>query len=121
MLRPQFYQHIRPSLQTALRVLLLRLRNWSTAPLPLCIIVPCPASPETRVRSTILLRAVIEITFIIFLFYSNLLMGEFNASNRPGKTLAIALHDIFTPANFAIAMVAATIGYIVFEYLRKKL
>jgi hypothetical protein len=68
-----------------------------------------------------LLRAVIEIAFIVFLFYSNLLMGEFNASSRPGKTLAFALHDIFTAANFTIAILAAIVGYITFEYLRKKL
>jgi hypothetical protein len=66
-------------------------------------------------------RAAIEVAFIIFLFYSNLLMGEFNASGRPGKTLAFALHDIVTRENFIIAIVAALIGYIVFEYLRKKL
>ena len=65
-------------------------------------------------------RAVIEITFIVFLFYSNLLMGEFNGSSRPGKTLAFALHDIFTTKNFAIAICSALIGYVVFEYLRRK-
>jgi hypothetical protein len=68
-----------------------------------------------------LLRAVIEIAFIIFLFYSNLLMGEFNASNGAGKTFAFALHDIFTGKNFGIAIFAAPIGYVVLEFLRKKL
>jgi hypothetical protein len=29
--------------------------------------------------------------------------------------------DIFTPTNFAIALVSALLGYLVFEYLRKKL
>jgi hypothetical protein len=48
-------------------------------------------------------------------------MGEFNRSAGQGKTLAAALGDIFTLANFAIALVAAIVGYIVFEYLRKKL
>jgi hypothetical protein len=67
------------------------------------------------------LRAVIEISFIVFLFYSNLLMGEFTASNARGKTLASALIDIFTVTNFGIALVSALIGYLVFEYLRKKL
>ncbi len=69
---------------------------------------------------TTLVRAVIEIAFIIFLFYSNLLMGEFTASSRPGKTLAFALHDIFTGKNLLIAMLSALIGYGVFETLRKK-
>ena len=67
------------------------------------------------------LRAVIEVAFIVFLFYSNLLMGEFTASNGRGKTLAAALYDIFTGANLAIALFSALIGYVVFEYLRKRL
>jgi hypothetical protein len=65
-------------------------------------------------------RALVEVAFIIFLFYSNLLMGEFNRVNGPGKTLAVALGDIFTIKNFAIAIIAASIGYVIFEYLRKK-
>jgi hypothetical protein len=63
-------------------------------------------------------RAVVEISFIIFLFYANLLMGEFDRSSRPGKTLAFALRDIFTRANFSIALISALVGYMVFEYLR---
>ena len=66
-------------------------------------------------------RAVIEIGFIIFLFYSNLLMGEFERSGI-GQTrgLAWAIGDVFTAANFAIAMIAGLIGYILFEFLRKR-
>ncbi len=66
-------------------------------------------------------RAVIEIGFIIFLFYSNLLMGEFERSGL-GQTrgLAWAIGDVFTAANFEIAMIAALIGYVLFEFLRKK-
>ncbi len=67
-----------------------------------------------------LVRAIVEIMFIVFLFYSNLLMGEFNASSGHGKTLAAALYDIFTAKNFAIAIASALVGYIVFEYLRKR-
>jgi hypothetical protein len=66
-------------------------------------------------------RSLIEVAFIVFLFYSNLLMGEFTATNGQGKTLAFALSDIFTLTNFAIAMIAAVIGHGVFHYLRKKL
>jgi hypothetical protein len=66
-------------------------------------------------------RAIVEIGSIIFLFYSNLLMGEFTRANGRGKTLAFALHDIFTGTNFFIACVSGLIGYVVFEYLRKKL
>jgi hypothetical protein len=66
-------------------------------------------------------RAVIEVGFIIFLFYSNLLMGEFERSGI-GRTrgLAWAIRDIFTMANFEVAMVAALIGYLLFEFLRKR-
>jgi hypothetical protein len=74
-----------------------------------------------RRRLTPLWRAVIEAGFIVFLFYSNLLMGEFTVANGRGKTLAAALTDIFTVTNFAIALVSAIIGYLVFEFLRKKL
>ena len=63
----------------------------------------------------------VEVAFIVFLFYSNLLMGEFTATNGPGKSFSFALNDIFTRTNFLISMTAALIGYVVFEYLRKKL
>ena len=66
-------------------------------------------------------RAVIEVGFIIFLFYSNLLMGEFESSGMGLKRgLAWAIADVFTAANFAIAMIAALIGYLLFEFLRKR-
>jgi hypothetical protein len=74
-----------------------------------------------RRRLTPLWRAVIEVAFIVFLFYSNLLMGEFTATNGQGKSLAFALNDIFSGMNFLIAVFSALIGYVVFEYLRKKL
>ena len=64
-------------------------------------------------------RALIEVAFIIFLFYSNLLMGEFNRISGHGKTLAFALSDIFTVTNFSIAIIAAMIGHAVFHSLRK--
>ena len=66
-------------------------------------------------------RALTEVAFIVFLFYSNLLMGEFTRTNGQGKTLAFALRDIFTVTNFIIALIAAVIGHGVFHYLRKKL
>jgi hypothetical protein len=76
---------------------------------------------RNRKRLTPVWRAVTEVAFIVFLFYSNLLMGEFSASNGVGKTLAFAVNDIITATNFSIAILSALIGYIVFEYLRKKL
>ena len=66
-------------------------------------------------------RAVIEVAFIVFLFYSNLLMGEFERSGLgTRKGFASAMVDIFTVANFQIAMVAALLGYGLFEFLRRK-
>jgi hypothetical protein len=66
-------------------------------------------------------RAVIEVGFIIFLFYSNLLMGEFERSGVGQKRgVAWAIGDVFTAGNFEIATIAAFVGYIVFEFLRKR-
>ena len=78
-----------------------------------------PTSDPQR-RSSPVLRGVIEVAFIIFLFYSNLLMGEFTVVNGAEKTFVQGLADIFTATNFLIAMVSSCIGYGVFEYLRKK-
>ena len=77
-------------------------------------------SPKDPRKLTPLWRAVIEIAFIVFLFYSNLLMGDFT-STRHTSSMAFALRDIVTPTNFVIAIISALIGYLGFEYLRKKL
>jgi hypothetical protein len=67
-------------------------------------------------------RALIEAGFIIFLFYSNLLMGEFERSGAAqGRGLLWALGDVVTAANLTIALIAAVIGYVLVEFLRKKL
>ena len=67
-------------------------------------------------------RAIVEIGFIMFLFYSNLLMGEFTRSSAwQSKSLIVAIRDIVTSANLVIAFVSAAIGYLVVEYLRRKL
>jgi hypothetical protein len=69
-----------------------------------------------------LLRALTETGFIIFLFYSNLLMGEFEHSGiGRERGLAWALGDILTVANFGIAVIAALIGYGLFEFIRNRL
>lgn len=66
-------------------------------------------------------RAIIEVAFIVFLFYANLLMGEFERSGMARQRgLGWAIQDVFTAANFEIALVAALIGYGLFEFLRKK-
>ena len=49
-------------------------------------------------------RAVIEVGFITFLFYSNPLMGEFERSGMGQKRgVAWVMGDVFTAANFEIA------------------
>lgn len=63
----------------------------------------------------------IEVGFIVFLFYSNLLMGEFERSGiGQKKGLAWAIEDVFTAANFGIATIAALVGYSLLEFLRKR-
>jgi len=71
---------------------------------------------------TLVLRTMIETCFIMFLFYANLLMGEYEKTG-PGeqKGLLWSLNDIFTIQNFVIAIIASVIGFFVFEFLRKKL
>jgi hypothetical protein len=66
-------------------------------------------------------RAVIEVGFIVFLFYSNLLMGEFERSGK-GQEMGLgwAIADVFTYTNLAIAIAAALIGYVVVEFLRSR-
>ena len=66
-------------------------------------------------------KAIVEVAFIVFLFYSNLLMGEFTRANGHGKSLTFAVEDIFSLTNLTIAVISGLLGYIVFEYLRKHL
>lgn len=77
--------------------------------------------PGLRRKQRPFWRSVIEIASVMFLFYTNLLMGEFTRANGKGKTLGAALHDIFTLANFSIGLVCAGIGYAIFEFWRRKL
>ena len=64
-------------------------------------------------------RAIIEVASIIFLFYANLLMGQYTAG-QDAKPLGFALRQIFTGKSFAIAAISGLIGYVVFEYLRSR-
>jgi hypothetical protein len=66
-------------------------------------------------------RSLVEVSFIIFLFYSNLLMGQYTVT-APGQDNGIlwAIRNIFTLENFIIALVTAVIGHIVFEFFRKR-
>jgi hypothetical protein len=77
-----------------------------------------PKQPK-RLRPT--WKALVEIGFIIFLFYANLLMGEFTRANGHGESITFAVEDIFSLTNLIIAVVSGLLGYLVFEYLRKQL
>jgi hypothetical protein len=77
-----------------------------------------PSNPKDPEKLKPVRRAIVEIGFIVFLFYSNLLMGEFTRANGQGKSLAFAIQDIFTGTNFVIATVAGLVGYVIVEYLR---
>jgi len=58
----------------------------------------------------------------MFLFYANLLMGEFEHSGLgQRKGFLWSIRDIVTVPNFTIAVAASLIGYALFEFLRKKL
>jgi hypothetical protein len=67
-------------------------------------------------------RASGEAGLIVFLFYSNLLMGEFERSGvGQNKGLTWAIGNIFTASNFAIAVVSALIGHFLIEFFRENL
>ncbi len=79
------------------------------------------SNPKQPKRLTPAWRAIVEIGFIIFLFYSNLLMGEFTRANGHGKTLTFAFQDIFSGTNLVIAIISGLLGYLGFDYLRKRI
>lgn len=79
-------------------------------------------NPNNTKKLAPIWRSILEVGFILFLFYSNLLMGEFTHSGfGQSKGLIWAVQDIFTITNFIIAIVLALIGYLVFEFLRNRL
>jgi hypothetical protein len=80
-----------------------------------------PIDPKQPKKLRPAWKAMVEIAFIIFLFYSNLLMGEFTRANGHGKSLTFAVEDIFSLTNLLIAVISGLLGYLVFEYLRKQL
>jgi hypothetical protein len=67
-------------------------------------------------------RAIVEVGFIIFLFYANLLMGEFTRSGPAhGKSLIWAMRDVVSQENLVIGGIAALVGYLLAESLRSRL
>ena len=77
-------------------------------------------NPKQRNTLAPIWSAIAEIGLIVFLLYSTLLMREFTHMNGDGKNLTFAVYNIFTVANFAIAVVSALLGYIAIEYIRKR-
>ena len=71
-----------------------------------------------RIKRQVAIAAV-EISFILFLFYANLLMGEYTRSADPGKSFLFGLKDVVTYKNFGIGFFCAVLGYVGFEKLRK--
>ncbi|HTB31300.1 MAG TPA: hypothetical protein VK808_04690 [Bacteroidia bacterium] len=77
--------------------------------------------PKNSKKLSFIGRTMLEVGFILFLFYSNLLMGEYTHSGMGHKNgLLWAIQDIFTWDNFFIAIVLALIGYLAIELLRKR-
>ena len=85
-----------------------------------CYSYAMPSSDKKPRKLAPVWRSSVEVGFIIFLFYSNLLMGEFTHANVDCKSLIFAIKDIFTVTNFGIAIFSGLIGYVVVEYLRKR-
>ncbi len=72
--------------------------------------------------SKTLRKTLLEMIFIVFLFYSNLLMGQYNRGHSfADRSLLEAMLNIFTIDNFIIAIVAAFVGDVAFDYVRKRL
>jgi hypothetical protein len=78
------------------------------------------SDPKQPRKLTPIWRAVVEIGFIIFLLYANLLMREFTNAGSEQKSLGIAVQDIFTATNLEIATISALLGYLVLEYIRMR-
>jgi hypothetical protein len=69
-----------------------------------------------------IIHALAEVSFIVFLFYTNLLMGEFTRSHSVvTRTVLDVLSDVFTLTNVIIGLVGAIIGYFCIEGIRKRL
>lgn len=77
---------------------------------------------EPSERRHAVYRALLEMSFIVFLFYSNLLMGQYNAghsfSDRP---LLVACKNIITFDNFIVGVIAAFFGHVAFDNIRNRL
>jgi hypothetical protein len=80
-----------------------------------------PAERKRPKKLAPLWRSLLEVGFIVFLYYSNLLMGEFERSG-PGRSKGLwwAVQDILTKQDLTIAIASALLGYLLVEFLRKR-
>ena len=74
-----------------------------------------------RLQRNPMWRIALEVLLIVFLLFAVRLMGEFTATNDQGKSLALALNEIITLTNCAVATISALVGTVVVEFVRKKL
>jgi hypothetical protein len=66
-------------------------------------------------------RILLEMAFILFLFYANLLMGQYNLGHSfADKPILVAISNICTVDNLIIGIAAAFVGHVAFDYLRKR-
>jgi len=79
-------------------------------------------SKQTKKAFTPFVRAIVEVGSIVFLFYTNLLMGEFtNSGLGQSNGLWWAIQNIFTKTNFLIDIVCGLIGHLIFEFFSSRL
>ena len=77
-------------------------------------------SPTNRSRLAPLWRTAVEVGLLVFLLFSTRLMEEFTFTSGEGKSLSLALNNIFTGSNILIATTSALIGYFMLELVRKR-
>jgi hypothetical protein len=66
-------------------------------------------------KLTSIWRAIVEVSIVVFLLYSTLLMREFTRTSEQGKSLIFAIKDIFTLASLVVAIISGLIGHVVWE------
>jgi hypothetical protein len=94
---------------------------WVFSSGPIDMDEPSPSDRKPPASLAPIWRGFIEVGFIIFLYYSNLLMGEFEGSAQGrARGLLWAMRDTVTSSNLTIALATALVGYLVLEFLRKR-
>jgi len=66
-------------------------------------------------------KALVEVAFILFLFYANLLMGQYVRTVPRRPPLLVALRNIVTLEDFLVGLSCAVVGHVMFDWLRRRL